>query len=68
MQITVKLLRTNDIKTVNIKNHATVIDLLRKLDIKPDTVIVTTKNQPIPIDEKLNENQEITIIQVSSGG
>ena len=68
MQITVKLLRTNDIETVNIKNHATVIDLLRKLDIKPDTVIATTENQPIPIDEKLYENQEITIIQVSSGG
>ena len=68
MQITVKLLRTNDIKIVNIKNHATVIDLLRKLDIKPDTVIVTTENQPIPIDEKLYEDQEITIIQVSSGG
>ena len=68
MKITVKLLRTNDIKIVDIKNHATVIDLLRKIDIKPDTVIVTTDDQPVPIDEKLEDKQEITIIQVSSGG
>lgn len=36
--------------------------------MKPDTIIMMNKNQPVPIDDPLNEEQELTIIQVSSGG
>ena len=47
---------------------STVLDLLNKLNIKPDTVIVMSKKTPFPIDENLNGKQEITIIQIFSGG
>jgi len=68
MDIQVNLSRTNKTKKINLKKGSTIIDLLKKIDIKPDTVIIMKDNKPIPIDEELNTNQELTIIQVSSGG
>jgi sulfur carrier protein ThiS len=68
LKITVKLTRSNETKNIEIKTGSTVQDLLKKINLKPDTIIVLEKNQPIPIDDDLKDNQEITIIQVSSGG
>jgi len=64
----VRILRTNDIKIVKVNNDARVIDLLDKLGFKPDTVIVTDGDTPIPVDEYVKDSKEFTIIQVSSGG
>ena len=50
------------------KKGTTVLDLLNKLNIKPDTVVVISNKTPIPIDNDLKDKQEITIIQVFSGG
>ena len=50
------------------KSGLKVINLLEKLDIKPDTTIVMKDKSPIPIDDDLNEGDELTIILVSSGG
>jgi len=66
--IRVKIVRSNEIKKANIKKGSTIEDLLKKINLKPDTIIVMNKNHPIPIDDILNENQELTILQVSSGG
>ncbi len=63
-----RILRTNDIKIVKVNNDARVIDLLDKLGFKPDTVIVTDGDTPIPVDEYVKDSKEFTIIQVSSGG
>ena len=68
MNITVNLTRTNEVKEVEINKGSTILDLLKKIDIKPDTVIVLEKNKPLPIDDDLTDNQKLTIIQVSSGG
>ena len=68
MLIRVKIVRSNEIKKANIKKGSTIEDLLKKINLKPDTIIVMNKNHPIPIDDILNENQELTILQVSSGG
>lgn len=68
MKISIKLSRTNQEKELNLNKGSTVQDILKKIDIKPDTVIVMNKNRPIPIDEKIRENDQLTIIQVSSGG
>lgn len=68
VNIKVKLPRTDNTKTITVENHSTVADLLKKLNLKPDTVIVMNNNSPIPIDDTLKNNQELTIIQVSSGG
>jgi len=68
MEILVKLSRTDKTKKINLKKGSTIIELLKKIDIKPDTVIVMKENKPIAIDEELNKEQELEIIQVSSGG
>ena len=36
--------------------------------MKPDTLIVMNNKSPIPIDTELNGGEELTIIQVASGG
>ncbi|MCK5636190.1 MAG: MoaD/ThiS family protein [Thermoplasmatales archaeon] len=68
MKIKVKLSRTNETREINIEKETTVGDLLKKINLKPDTLIVMNKDMPIPIDNVLKEGQELTIIQVSSGG
>lgn len=68
MNITVKLSRNNETKKIQIKNGSKAEDVLKKINLKPDTVIIMRNNQPIPIDEELTDDQELTILQVSSGG
>ena len=68
MKIRIKLQRSEEKQDINVESNATVQDILKKLDIKPDTVIVMHNHKPIPIDEILSDNQELTILQVSSGG
>ena len=68
LNISIKILRSNETKQIKIKEKSKVIDVLEKFKIKPDTVITTLENKPIPIDEKLKDGQELTILQVSSGG
>jgi sulfur carrier protein ThiS len=40
----------------------------RKINVETDTLVVMSDNKPIPVDDVLNEGQELTIIQVASGG
>ena len=68
MKIKVKLSRINKTKEVNLEKGSTIEELLRKINLKPDTLIVMSKDKPVPIDDTLNDGQELTIIQVSSGG
>ena len=68
MKITVKLSRTKEKKELQLETGSTVNDLLSKMNLKPDTLIVMSDNSPIPIDDLLKEGQEVTILQVSSGG
>ena len=68
MKIRVKLSREKEIKEISLEDGSTVLDLLTKLDLKPDIIIVMDDNIPIPIDDKLTDNQNLSIIIVSSGG
>ena len=68
MKVRVNLSRENQTKTIEVKEKATSEDVLKQINLKPDTVIIMHNNKPIPIDNELSDNQEITIIQVSSGG
>lgn len=68
MKITVKIKRVNETKHVELKEKSTIQELLEKINIKPDTVIVLSGNKPIPIDDILVDGQELTILQVASGG
>jgi sulfur carrier protein ThiS len=66
--IRVKILRSDKIKEIQIDKNSTILELIQILDFKPDTIIVLRDEIPIPIDETITEDQELTIIQVSSGG
>lgn len=68
MQITVEILPQNKIKKLKIKKNAKIIEVLKKLEINPDIVVVFRKNSPLPIDEVLNENDRLKIVRVVSGG
>lgn len=68
MKIKVRISKTNTTEEIQLAKESTVEDLLKHLKIRPDAVIVMNKNMPIPVDDTLNEDQEITIIQVASGG
>ena len=60
--------RDNLNKTIELDNSSIVADLLKKLNINPVTVIVSRNNELILEDEKLNNNDEIKILSVISGG
>ena len=66
----IKLHLINDSKRLNLNlpESALVIDSLKKLDIPPDTVIITRNGQPIPIDSELADGDELAVIRVLSGG
>jgi sulfur carrier protein len=68
VKVLVKLSRSKNVQEVEISEGTTVEELLKKFNLKPDTVIVLDNDKPIPVDEALNKEQELTIIQVSSGG
>jgi sulfur carrier protein ThiS len=68
VNIQVTISRTKETKNIELPNKSTAEKLLNKLEIKPDTVLILSGNKPIPIDAELENNQEISILQVSSGG
>ena len=60
--------RENKNAELELENNSQVIDLLKKLNINPVTVIVSRNNELILEDEILNNNDEIKILSVISGG
>jgi len=68
MKISVKLQRSNEFKKIELEENSTILDLLKIINIKPDTVIVMNKNKPKPVDDVLTDGQDLLILQVSSGG
>ena len=68
MKVTIKISRNNEIKTIDLEKGSKIQDVLTKISMLPDTLIVMNKNKPIPIDDEVKEEDELTILQVSSGG
>ena len=68
MKITVKILPENSGREVDLKSGSKVYDLLKIIQLRPDSLIVLKDNMPIPVDEILDEGQELSILQVASGG
>lgn len=60
--------RENKNTALELGNDSVVADLLKKLNINPVTVIISRNNELILDDEKLNNNDEIKILSVISGG
>ncbi len=53
---------------LELDSNSTVSDLFKKLNINSVTVIISRNNELILEDEKLNNNDEIKILSVISGG
>ena len=53
---------------VEIKKGETVQMLLKKLQLRSDTVIVMRRSTPIPVDDTIDDEKELRILQVASGG
>ena len=53
---------------VDINKGATVQMLLKRLHLRSDAVIVVRGSTPIPVDDTLEDDQELRILQVASGG
>jgi sulfur carrier protein ThiS len=68
MKIKVKISRTNETKEISVEKGLTIEDVLKKINLKPDTVIILNKSKPIPIDDEIKDGEELTVLQVSSGG
>ena len=68
IKVNVFIDRENKNAKLDLENNSIVTDLLKKLDINPVTVIVSRNNELILEEEKLNNNDEIRILSVISGG
>ena len=68
LKINIKILPKNITDEIEIKSGVKIFELLKKLDLKPDNIIILRNNTPVPVDDILTEEQELTIIQVASGG
>lgn len=53
---------------VEIKKGDTVEMLLKKLHLRSNTVIVMRGTTPIPVDDTVQDEHELRILQVASGG
>lgn len=68
VKVNVFIDRENKNTALELSSDSVVADLLKKLDINPVTVIVSRDNELILENEKLNNNDEIRILSVISGG
>jgi sulfur carrier protein len=55
-------------KEYEIKNGMTIRKALQKLNIEPDSVLITRNGELITDDEIIQENDEIKLVPVISGG
>jgi len=68
LKIHVKILPMNITDEVDIESGSKMFNLLKKINLKPDNVIILRGNTPVPVDELIIKEQNLTIIQVASGG
>ena len=65
MKIDVFLERTDENRTVEARS---IPEILEKLDINPQTVIVVKNDELVTEDETLEEKDKIKLLSVISGG
>ena len=68
MKISFTLLPEQLIKTVEVTKGTPIIEILRKLKLHPDALIIMRNNTPIPIDEKVVKDEKLSVLKVASGG
>ena len=69
IRVKVHLLPTRkETRKLHLDKGATVEAAIRALDLFPDAWIAVRGNEPIPLDEPLEDGDEIKLIAVVSGG
>ena len=68
LKIRVTIQPKNTTQTIEIQKGAQFYDLLQKMELKPDNIIILNKNTPVPVDDIIDSISELIIIQVASGG
>lgn len=68
MHINISIDREKGERNIELDVNSSVKDLLNSLKINPVTVIVARNDELIPENERLNNNDEIRILSVISGG
>ncbi len=63
-----KLFIEKNNQTKTLKFNGTALQLIKKLNLNPESVLVVKNNTLITEDEKLNDKDEIKILSVISGG
>ncbi len=65
MKIKVYIEKEQKTKQLDVKS---IKQILKKLKINPETVIITRNNKIVTEDTKLNKNETIKLLSVISGG
>ena len=69
MRVVVHLLPTRkEAKVVELDGGATVESVIRKVGLLPDGWIAVLDGEPVPIDHTLEEDCELRLVSVVSGG
>lgn len=73
MELKIKILAGNEEeKRIEVLQDDTYENVLEKLKINPEEVVVLRNGKPVPEDEQVvdekNASEEITIIRIVSGG
>ncbi|MBR9706900.1 MAG: MoaD/ThiS family protein [Candidatus Diapherotrites archaeon] len=64
----VKAKYKRETKNFELKNKASVKELLKEMKVNPETVLVIRKNTVLPEDELLKDKDEVELLLVVSGG
>ena len=69
MIITIHLLPTRkETKRIKLETGSSVEQAIRALGLYPDQWIPVRNDEPLPLDEKLEDGDELKLISVVSGG
>lgn len=68
MIVTTVLFPEKNEKKIELQENSTALDMLKKLDLNPDTMLIIRNEVPIPVDEKLRDRDVLKIVRVVSGG
>jgi sulfur carrier protein ThiS len=69
MRVRVNLLPTKkETRVLDLEDRATVEEAMRAAGLLPDGWIAVRRDEPLPLDEPLEDDDEVDLISVVSGG
>jgi len=68
LHIEVQLPRSNKKERIQLNEDTSIIKILKKFNIKPDTCLTLINNKPVPMDTIMQDDQTLTLVEVTSGG